>query len=582
MLNIARRLLRSIRRRLLPSGAREDYEAWLLRHARDPAGAPGPSSRKRKFSILTSVFNTPPEYFRQAAASVFSQTHDEYEWIVLDNGSSKRETTEAVRAVSADKRVKIDRVDDNAGVIGGMRLCLAQAAGEYVVPLDSDDLLHPDALKVLNGVIGEENPPAFLYSDEDMFGPEGSIAAYCRPNWDPILNLCTSYIFHACAFDRKIGVSLGVYSDDASNYCHDWDTVFRFSRAGHEPVHVPAVLYRWRSHKDSSTNRPDPHSGSMASQRHLLESQLAAFPNPDLYSIEIFPVSRGAPEWWIRRKRLKPDPVQAVLLGRAGESSGQAAADLIGAASHPFSRLHIVGGLPLSGEKEGEIERQMARTLEHYGIPTPAGPLVQTHENEGMAGLLEAGRRLDDALTLVISTDLRMEGDEWPWEADLIRALHPEACLISTRILDSNRRVLAGNEVLGFDGPVGCPDAGRSADDPGYFGLALKRHSVSAVHAACFLGAGGFLREAFAKLPASAGIEFLGAWLGAIAAADDRRVAFTPMISAVARPGFDVSRIPSSGEMNAFASSYPALTRDRRWYSPHFGNTPATAYSIIQ
>jgi hypothetical protein len=182
--------------------------------------------------------------------------------------------------------------------------------------------------------------------------------------------------------------------------------------------------------------------------------------------------------------------------------------------------------------------------------------------------------------TVVVSARVRPEGDVWPWEALGLFRLHPDAALVSGRILDDQRRVAAGGEVFGFGGILGCPDRGRPADDPGYFGLALKQKSVSAVHPGFFVADTTFLRQALDWLPAQATPGFLGAWLGAFAAGQGRRVAYSPLVSAVAGEGFVAGQPGTAAEEALFLRRHGALVPDHRWYPRPCSRRPGAAYQL--
>ena len=106
-------------------------------------------------SLLTTAWNTPPQYLRILADSVLQQRGvTEFEWIVLDNGSTKPATRKLLNEIAAsDPRVQLLRVEDNLGIVGGMRLALEQATGRYVLPVDSDDYLYPDCLQVVIALV---------------------------------------------------------------------------------------------------------------------------------------------------------------------------------------------------------------------------------------------------------------------------------------------------------------------------------------------------------------------------------------------------------------------------------------------
>jgi hypothetical protein len=489
--------------------------------------------------LLTTVFNTPPALLHAAAASVSAQTAAEFQWIVLDNGSTSPTVASAISELARDPRVHLVRVDRNVGIISGMRMCLEAAETEYVIPLDADDVLVDDALETLADEIARNDRPSFLYSDEDMLVDGVPTAPHLRPDWDPVLNLCTSYAFHLCAFRRDDALELGVYTDSKLNWCHDWDTITRFAEAGHEPVHVSEVLYHWRAHRRSSTNRARPYEGSLESQRQLLIRALAKRGLSDLFAITPFPMTRGAPEWWLRRRRTQPPSIGAVQV--------------------------------TSDRKLRSADRFPALV---------AVELVRDEEPGVLDALNESAQRLGAEFTLVCSHSVEPEGEEWIWESLGLAQLHPDVVLVAGRIVDSARRVLGGPQILGFDGLCGCPERGRSETDPGYLGLALKQRSVSAVHSAFFLARTRFLIDGLTDLPAAASFPFLGAWLGAWAFEQGRRVASSPLVQAVAQPGFlAIPELPDA-ERTAFAARFDHLVPDMRWYSRHFERSPERAYQL--
>jgi hypothetical protein len=476
---------------------------------------------------------------RAAAASVLTQTAPEFEWVVVDNGSTVREVVAAVAELARDHRVRLARVERNVGIIGGMRKCLEAAHGEYVIPLDADDVLVDDALETLADEIVNRGRPAFLYSDEDMLVDDQPTTPYLRPDWDPVLNLSTSYAFHLCAFRREDAVKLGVYTDSKVEWCHDWDTITRFADAGHEPIHLPEVLYHWRTHRRSSTNRRRPYEGSLESQRHLLMRVLAGRGFADLFEITPFPLTRGAPEWWLRRRRACPPSIGAVRV---------------------------------TGDHEPPSANHFPAIV--------AVEFVRDEEPGVLDALQESAQRLGAEFTLVCSASVEPEGEEWLWEGLGLAQLHPDVALVAGRIVDSARRVLAGPQILGFDGLCGCPERGRSESDPGYFGLALKQRSVSAVHSAFFLARTQFLIEGLTELPSPASFPLLGMWLGARAFEQGRRVASSPIVQAVARPGFEATPAPSEAERVAFSARFGRLLPDVRWYSRHFEPSLEGAYQL--
>jgi hypothetical protein len=534
---VGRRLRRLARRAAAPTRSSTPYERWLEQRTSVRRGA-GPAGAAR-FSILTTAFDTPPAFLAEAAQSVFEQTLRPREWILLDNGSTRPDVVALIDELAQNELVRRLRVAENVGIMEGMRRCLDAASGEYVVPFDSDDVLLPDALALLEGAIADRSRPGVVYTDEDVLEDGRPRSPYLRPDWDPVLNLCTSYVFHLCAFRRADALRLGVYTDDEARWCHDWDTIHRFDADGASIAHVSEVAYHWRAHARSSTHRPAPESGSLASQRHVLERALAARARPELFDLEPFPIDRGAPEWWLRRRREAPGAIDVVVVATGAPAAAPPGTD------YPFRSVAAV-------EEDGGV-RGLARALER-----------------------------DSALTVVHRDDVLPEGDEWPWEALALSELHPDAVLFSGRIVNRDRVVVAGGELLGFGGLVGTPERGLLEHEPGYYALALKQRSVSACHPAFFLARTDFLQAALAALPEAATLGFLGAWLGAAALAAEQRVVFSPLIAAVAPGVFTGDQEPGPGEATAFLERYGGLLPDRRSYSPHLSRESGAAYELAE
>ncbi len=106
----------------------------------DPAAEP-------RVSVLTPYFNT-RDVFRETAASVLQQSFQQWEWIIVNDGS----TDEAALAVlgeyrSCDHRIRVLDLPRNEGPSGARNVGWRAARSPFVLLLDSDDLLEPTAME---------------------------------------------------------------------------------------------------------------------------------------------------------------------------------------------------------------------------------------------------------------------------------------------------------------------------------------------------------------------------------------------------------------------------------------------------
>ena len=99
-----------------------------------------------KISIVMPVYNTKPEYFERAIGSVLQQTYDDFELIIVDDGSEATCARQCDDIAARDRRICVIH-KENAGVSTARNCGTERACGDYVMYMDSDDLLSPHALR---------------------------------------------------------------------------------------------------------------------------------------------------------------------------------------------------------------------------------------------------------------------------------------------------------------------------------------------------------------------------------------------------------------------------------------------------
>ena len=290
-------------------------------------------------SFITSAYDTAPEYLEELAASVFLQDGGTgFEWVILDNGSTRPETINTLNRIADHPCVRLERVEKNLGIIGGMREALSHATGEYVLPLDSDDLLEPDCVHVVTRFLYGYNFPEIVYTDEDKLEDSVFHTPYFKPDWDPVLFINSCYIAHLCVINRKRALELGLYEDNATQGCHDWDTFIRFINAGFTPQHIPEVLYSWRMHSESTAGNIESKSYLTESHRNVLQGFLdyrglddVALSNSPLFSFKV--------DWRFSQK--KGIPVHYKSVGISTDESISTLSEKIAAVTEDY--VHFIG-----------------------------------------------------------------------------------------------------------------------------------------------------------------------------------------------------------------------------------------------
>lgn len=134
-------------------------------------------------SIITPAFNN-ASTLRETADSVLSQTYEQWEWIIVDNGSS--DDTSTILSELNDPRIQVIRLPQNLGVSGGLNAGLDQAKGDFLCFLDADDRLTKESISARMELMASLPEVAFVDGAVrriDMLGTELEIV---RPSFDGI------------------------------------------------------------------------------------------------------------------------------------------------------------------------------------------------------------------------------------------------------------------------------------------------------------------------------------------------------------------------------------------------------------
>lgn len=115
-----------------------------------------------KVTVLIPVFNR-EHFVSDAIRSVIEQDFDDFELLVVDDGSTDRTPDVLETWKGRDPRVQVITSATNQGIPGALNLGLAHARGEYVARLDSDDLILPRRLAA-QGAVLDARPEVVLVS----------------------------------------------------------------------------------------------------------------------------------------------------------------------------------------------------------------------------------------------------------------------------------------------------------------------------------------------------------------------------------------------------------------------------------
>jgi len=212
-----------------------------------------------------SVYNG-EKYLREAIDSILNQTFTDFEFLIVNDGSTDR-TAEILRSYD-DARIKIINNEENIGLTKSLNKGLGMARGEYIARMDADDVAIPERL---------EKEFEFMESHLD-YAAVGTlikildknskvIGSVDKPTEDDQIREFLkkdNCIAHGSAMIRNVCLQdVGLY-DESMEKAQDYDLWLRLSEK-YKLFNIPEYLCMWRSHEDSISAK---HSNE---QMHFVE-----------------------------------------------------------------------------------------------------------------------------------------------------------------------------------------------------------------------------------------------------------------------------------------------------------------------
>jgi GT2 family glycosyltransferase len=207
-----------------------------------------------KISILVPLYNTPLNFLKDMIGSVENQTCGHWELCLADGSDAQHpEVGEYCKErAAADPRIIYHKLERNEQISGNTNHCLELATGNYIGLLDHDDILHPSVIYEYMKAITEQGAD-YIYCDEGTFSGnsiDNFITLHFKPDFAPDNLRANNYICHFSVFKRSLLEGTEVFRSKFDG-SQDHDMILRLTSLAKNVVHVPKLLYYWRSHRAS-------------------------------------------------------------------------------------------------------------------------------------------------------------------------------------------------------------------------------------------------------------------------------------------------------------------------------------------
>ncbi len=434
-----------------------------------------------KISILVPVYNTPLNFLNEMIESVMNQTYQNWELCLADGSDDAHESVGArcQEYREKDKRIVYKKLTENGGIAANTNACYTMASGEYIGLFDHDDVLHPSALYEYVKVINEQGAD-YIYCDETTFKGESinnMITLHFKPDYAPDNLRANNYICHFSVFSRKLleGTELFRSGFDGSQ---DHDMILRLTSSARKVVHVPKLLYYWRSHKASTASDISAKPYAIAAAKGAVADHLtrSGFKNFEIKSTRAFDTI-----FEIKYEILSEDRISILIPNKDHVEDLRRCIDSIRERS-TYGNYEIIVIENNSADKAVFDYYNTLKEQKDITVVTYSGAFNYAKLNNFGAGFA-TGKYL-----LLLNNDTQVISMNW-LEAMLMYAQRPDVGAVGAKLYYGDRTIQHAGVVIGLGAhrTAGHTHYKINYDNLGYMGRLCYAQNVSAVTGACLM-----------------------------------------------------------------------------------------------
>ncbi len=376
--------------------------------------------------------------------------------------------------LAADPRIRLTRLPANGHISAASNAALATASGEFVVMLDHDDELTPDALFEVVRHLNQHPDADMLYSDEDKLDLEGRRCdPYFKPDWSPEHFFSCMYTCHLMAVRRRLVEEIGGFRLGYEG-AQDYDLVLRVMERTTRIHHIPKILYRWRKLPESAASALDAKPWAHEAARRALADHFRRTGE----HAEVLP---GAAQGSFRiRYQIAGSPLVSIIIpARAPDAATPLESCLRSLAKTGYSRFEIIV-VSDSHDLPGWVRQ----------LPIADRVRWQPHGQAGRFNLpdrIASGAAVARGEHLVLLSDGIEALDEDWLEAMLEYSQIEGVGAVGAKLLYPDGRLQHIGVVLGVCGVAAQAFDQHPGSSFGYASSAVGVRNYSAVSAACLM-----------------------------------------------------------------------------------------------
>lgn len=434
-----------------------------------------------KISILVPLYNTPEKFLREMIDSVQAQTYGGWELCLADGSDKEHAFVGEIckKYCEGDARIVYKKLDKNEGISGNTNRCYEMATGNYIGLFDHDDLLHPSVLYEYMKVICEQDAD-YIYCDEATFKGNSinhMITLHFKPDFAPDNLRANNYICHFSVFKKEL-LDSGELFRSQFDGSQDHDMILRLTQKAEKIVHVPKILYYWRSHAGSVASGIDAKTYAIDAAKGAIAEHLKGYGYKDF---EIESTRAFATIFRIRYAITERPKVSIVIANKDHvEDLSRCVESIINVSTYDNYEIVIV---------ENNSETQEIRTYYEEIMQHPNVRVVEYKGGFNYSKINNLGvSHATGEYVLLLNNDTQVITPNWIEEL-LMYALRDDVGVVGAKLYYDDRTIQHAGIVIGLGAhrTAGHTHYRIPEANVGYMGKLCYAQNVTAVTGACMM-----------------------------------------------------------------------------------------------
>ena len=427
------------------------------------------------FSVCIPVYNVEEKWLRKCIASVENQYYEHWQLCLADDCSTDPRVRDILKEYERkDSRIRVVYRKENGHISRATNSALQIAEGEFIVLMDNDDELSPDALFEAAKLLQEHRDADVIYSDSDKLTESGErVDPYFKPDYCPDTLLSYNYISHLGIYRKTLVDQVGGFRTGVEG-SQDYDLLLRVTELTDRVYHIPKILYHWRIIEGSTASGVGQKNYAYLAGKKVLEdavrrrgyhARVKLLEKILCYNVEFYPVGEHLISIII------PTKDKADVLQRCLESI------------YKKTKTQNYEIIVVDNNSEEEATFQLFKKYEqkeNFRVLKQPIPFNYSRLNN------EAARIARGDLLLFLNNDVEVITEDWltlmAGEAE-----RKEIGAVGVKLLYPDDTVQHAGIMVGFRGTAGNIGYREDRNAKGYKNCYKVRTNYSAVTAACMM-----------------------------------------------------------------------------------------------